>query len=96
MNHWIIATALAISTMVSNAAWADQVYKLRVDGLACPFCAYGIEKKLKATKGVKRLKIFINKGVVVVTLKDGATFTKRQAQKLIKDAGFALRGFQRG
>ncbi len=25
---------------------AGTQYNLRVDGLACPFCAYGIEKKL--------------------------------------------------
>ncbi|MCZ6677304.1 MAG: hypothetical protein O7E52_08645 [Candidatus Poribacteria bacterium] len=30
--------------------------QLRVDGLACPFCAYGLEKNVKALKGVKKLK----------------------------------------
>ena len=30
-------------------AWSAELrYMLRVDGLACPYCAYGIEKKIKA------------------------------------------------
>ena len=28
-----------------------------VNGLACPFCAYGIEKKIKRLNGVKEIKI---------------------------------------
>ena len=95
MKNWIIGTALAVSLMSGTPAMADQTYKLKIDGLACPYCAYGAEKKLKAVSGVKKVKIYINKGLVVVTLRDGAKFTKGQVQKLIKDAGFALRGFQK-
>ncbi len=69
-------------------------YKLRVDGLACPFCAYGIEKKLKHTQGVKGVAVDINAGIVMVTMADGATMTKDQAHRIVKDAGFTLRGFE--
>ncbi len=96
MKRWTIAAAVALSILGGQAAWAGQVYKLKVDGLACPFCAYGIEKKLKAVKGVEKLKVYINKGLVVVTMRDGATLTKSRARQIVKDAGFALRGFTRG
>ncbi len=32
-------------------------YEIRADGLACPYCAYGIEKKFKAIKGVKNIDV---------------------------------------
>ena len=43
--------ALLCMALVWTAAgaWAAVAsYRLQVDGLACPFCAYGIEKKLTA------------------------------------------------
>jgi len=95
MKRWVAAITFGILIIGSNTAWADQVYKLRIDGLACPFCAYGVEKKLKSVKGVKSLEISINKGEAIVTLEDGATFTEDQTRQLIGDAGFALRGFER-
>ncbi len=94
MIRWIAAAALGMSIMATNAAWADQVYKLRIDGLACPFCAYGVEKKLKSVEGVKSLEISINKGEIIVTLEDDATLTENRASQLVEDAGFALRGFE--
>ncbi len=91
-----VVLAIVLGMLTVPAALAGQVYKLRVDGLACPFCAYGIEKKLKAVPGVASLKFQINKGLVVVTMKDGATLSRQQAQQIVRDAGFALRGFTRG
>ncbi len=95
MKRWVAAITFGILIIGSNTAWADQVYKLRIDGLACPFCAYGVEKKLKSVKGVKSLEISINKGESIVTLEDDANFTEDQARQLIEDAGFALRSFER-
>ena len=51
MKKWILAMAMALIWNVAAFA-AGTEYQLRVDGLACPFCAYGIEKKLKKTEGV--------------------------------------------
>ena len=37
-------------------------YEIQVDGLGCPFCAYGLEKKFKDFKGIKKIKIDIESG----------------------------------
>ena len=83
------------ATLFPGAAMAAAKYKLRVNGLACPFCAYGIEKKLKRAKGLKSLKININKGTIVVTMASGAVMSRAQAQRIVKDAGFTLSGFSK-
>ena len=59
--------------LISTAALAaPQAYKLRVDGLACPFCAYGIEKQLSRIEGVKQIEVDIRTGTVAVIMVDGA------------------------
>lgn len=84
--------ALALLLPVTGFAAPTQ-YQLSVDGLACPFCAYGIEKKLNAVEGVTKIGVDINAGTVTVTMAEGASMTKTQADQIVKDAGFTLRGF---
>ncbi len=40
---------------------------VQVDGLSCPFCAYGLEKKLRKVENVARIEIRVNEGRAVVT-----------------------------
>lgn len=85
---------LGLVLMSANAFAAQQAYKLRVDGLACPFCAYGIEKKLNAIKGVQGVGVDIASGTVNVTMAEGASLDEATAKQAVKDAGFTLRGFE--
>ena len=70
---------------------ASPQYNLRVDGIACPFCAYGIEKKLLQTKGVASVTFDLEKGLVVVKVKEGVILSEAQLEQLVSDAGFTLR-----
>lgn len=88
------ALVLGLVLMSASALAAQQAYKLRVDGLACPFCAYGIEKKLNAIKGVQQIEVDIATGIVTVTMAEGATLDEATAKQTVKDAGFTLRGFE--
>lgn len=82
---------------VTAAAWAQgPVYQVGVDGMSCPFCAYGIEKQLKKLDGVNQVKVDVAKGQVVVTMDDGKTLEKAQAVEAVKKAGFSLRSFEKG
>ncbi|HEC12753.1 MAG TPA: copper chaperone [Acidiferrobacteraceae bacterium] len=70
---------------------AGTQYQMRVDGLACPYCAYGIEKKLKKIEGVEKIDVDLNKGLVIVKVADGVKLTEKQMTQLFKDAGFTYR-----
>ncbi len=91
MRNAIVATMLTLFSSTAALAAGTQ-YELRVDGLACPYCAYGIEKRLKKTKGVESIDIDIDAGVVRVSVAEGVKLTQAQMAKLVKDAGFTLRG----
>ena len=62
--------------------------------MACPFCAYGVEKKIGGLDGVEKVEIEIEDGLVAVTLADGATLDEATAKQAIDEAGFTLRRFE--
>ncbi len=70
-------------------------YEMRVDGLACPFCAYGVEKKLKAVEGASDITVDLNKGLVSVNIAEGKELTEKQMKELFKDAGFTYRSMKK-
>ena len=80
-----------IWNVAANAAGTE--YRMRVDGLACPFCAYGIEKKLSSIDGVEDTHVNIKTGEVIVTMVEGVPLHEDNARKKVKEAGFTLRGF---
>lgn len=87
--------ALLLTLISTTAAWAAGTqYVMRVDGLACPYCAYGVEKKLKQIDGVEHIDVDLNKGVVTVDVAEGVQLTEPQMQQLFKDAGFTYRGMK--
>ena len=85
MNRVLIGLLLSLSLSIS----AEVV--MRVDGLACAFCAYGLEKKLKSLKGVEEVKISLNEGKVWIRLKEGYRVDEDTLRKLVKESGFVVR-----
>ncbi len=93
MKKFLSIPLLAI--VLSTAAFAGgNQYALAVDGLACPFCAYGVEKKLSAIEGVESVETDVKSGQVVVTLTAGKTLSEEVARQAVKDAGFTLRSLK--
>ncbi|ODS31747.1 MAG: Heavy-metal-associated domain protein [Candidatus Scalindua rubra] len=68
--------------------------RLRVDGLACPFCAYGLEKKLKLLEGLESLNISLKKGLVEMTFKEDNNLDISKLKTIVKDAGYTLKGVE--
>jgi len=89
-----LVIALSLLLLPSSVFAAGPSYRIEVAGLACPFCAYGIEKKLNAVQGVERVETNIRDGVVIVTMKDGAVLDETAAKQAVKEAGFTLEGFK--
>ncbi len=95
MKSILRITVLLFGLMVATSAAiaGQQAYRLHVDGMSCPFCAYGIEKQLGKVKGVQQVDVDIATGTVTVTMAESATLDEATAQKAVKEAGFSLHGF---
>ena len=87
-----IAVLFLYWPMVSMAA--DKHYLLEVDGLACPFCEYNVEKSLGKIDGIKEVKANLKDGIVSVVIADGKSLPEGAVRQAITDAGFTLREIQ--
>jgi len=93
-----LVVALLVGLILPAQASADEdeaVYTLQADGLACPFCAYGIEKQLSRIDGVESVETAVNTGTVVITMKPGARLDEADAKRAVEAAGFTMRDFRR-
>lgn len=83
---------LVLSPLVAQAQ-VKQV-SLRVDGLACPFCAYGLEKKVAKLEGYQAdtYSVKINEGVVSFDWQSNKPLDLEAIEQAVDKAGFTLRG----
>jgi len=81
--------ALLVLALSTNQTFAQvERVEMRVDGLACPFCSYGLEKKLKEVKGVDKVTIYVDKGMAVLTSKKMQSINVEQLEPVVVAAGF--------
>ncbi len=74
----------------STLAQSSEV-KVRVDGLSCPFCAYGLEKKLNELDGVESINIDFEEGLVLMQVTDLENISEEEIRIKIEEAGFTPR-----
>jgi len=88
----IIQFVLIITLVGTGYSFAAGTrYELRVDGLACPFCAYGIEKTFIQTEGVESVEIDFKNGLVIVNTVEGIKFSEDKLITIIDDTGFTMK-----
>lgn len=90
-KKWFVLFAALVFSVAALAA--DKHYVLGVDGLACPFCAYGIEKRLNKVDGVTDVQVDVGESLVRVTLEEGKTLSEERARQAVDEAGFTLRSY---
>lgn len=79
--------------LLSTVAFAAQVVEAEIHGIACSFCAYGLEKKIKKIPGVESVSVDVTQGKAVIVMKDPAIMEKEPLEKAVRDAGFTLKSF---
>lgn len=59
-----------------------------VDGMACPFCAFGIEKRLEKVGGVGSIEVSLGAGSAVLTASNEGSIDVSSIPEAIRKAGF--------
>lgn len=83
-----IAVALALCLPLLAFAADRQVVDIAVEGMTCPFCAYGLEQNLGKASEVDHASASLKDQNVHVVLKPGAQPDVSRYKQLIHDAGF--------
>lgn len=91
MTFVAVFPAQAATPVRAQQAYPADAYVVRADGLACPFCAYGIEKQFSSLPGVTSTNVNLASGVVVVHVKPGTRFDQAQITQTVQQAGFTLK-----
>lgn len=105
INTTLLAVSLLAATAGASASLAAQdrppaaeqgaVQRIRfvVAGLSCPFCAYGIEKRLRReVAGLDSLALDLKTGTVTLQVRDGAKVNDAQLRAVVRKAGFSVMG----
>ncbi|HKQ30519.1 MAG TPA: heavy-metal-associated domain-containing protein [Burkholderiales bacterium] len=89
--------AIAVSTFLfAGNVWAAATVKMRVDGLVCAFCGAAIEKKLRALPATVDVLVSLENKIVAVAFKEGQNVSDEQLKTVINDAGYEVKGIERG
>lgn len=85
---------LFISLSLCSAAAADTI-QATVNGMACGFCATGIEKTFKAQPEVKAIDVELENRLVTIHTREGQTMDDSKVKKLLGDTGYSVVGIVR-
>ncbi len=85
---------LTLLFFTSQTLAEDVHYHLVVGGLSCPFCVYGVEKKLKNLEGVVEIKSELETGEFFVLVEDGVSLSEEMIKEIVTSAGFTLVTFK--
>ncbi len=94
----VFLTGLMLLSLTHHAAaQAGQPFgmlevNVQVDGLSCPFCAYGLEKKLRKVGNVASLEIHVSEGRAVLKPKPGTSLDLAAVEQAVRDGGFTPGG----
>ena len=69
--------------------------RLTVNGMVCPFCAYGLEQRLGDLAGVDDVLVQVSDGLVQIRTIEGQELTDEALKDTVKKAGFSLTAIER-
>jgi copper chaperone CopZ len=81
---------LGVLTLMSyQPAFAEiENIKMQVDGMTCPFCVYGIEKKLESLEEVEEAGANLKTGTVDIKLKKDEAIDIKRLKEAVRKSGF--------
>ncbi len=83
---FIAIVILAVLTVPRARAEISHV-TVAIDGLGCPFCTYGIEKKHKEVEGVRDVEISLRDGLATSVVAEQAAPDVEQVRTAVEKAG---------
>lgn len=86
---WSALLALPLAFVTASPAYAEiSRMSVHVDGMACPFCVFNLEKRLKPLRNVEGVKTNLKTGNVTLVVGKGQGPTPAEIQQAVRKAGF--------
>lgn len=81
---WVVLFLLLPVTATAEVTQAV----VTVEGMSCPFCAFGVEKKLKQVEGTDEVTVNMKDGTATLVATEGKSLDIDQISKAVKASGF--------
>ena len=85
---FIILGLLALANPVFAQSSSVDSFEVKVDGLGCPYCAFGLEKSFKGLKGIKNIMIDMETGILTFEYPFEKKLSVEQVGKQVGNAGY--------
>lgn len=89
-----MAAVLQVPAVAAEPS-AEEVV-VTVEGIACPFCAYGLEKHLEQLNGVSDVQVDVGKSQATLVLEKGSAPSDEDIREAVRRAGFTSGEVRRG
>lgn len=87
----LLSLLFSISGSAQTTTTQERVFiKIEIKGMACPYCAFGMEKELKKVAGVDNVEIELKEGLAYISTPVSQKPTKESLEKIIIDGGFTV------
>ncbi|MDA7502019.1 heavy-metal-associated domain-containing protein [Chitinophagales bacterium] len=63
-------------------------FTIQVNGLGCPYCAFGLEKKISKLEGIDNFKIEIESGLTEFDIKESNRYSLQDIEDAVQGAGY--------
>ncbi len=90
MRRHFVALVMTMGLLATLALASVDEIQVHVQGLACPFCVFGIEKSLKKVPGVVSVETTIRTGIARLEVKPGTFLDTTELKAAVKKSGFSL------
>ncbi len=77
-----------LGLLAGSAAAQVRSATVQVKGMSCPFCAFGVEKKLGRVPGVAKVEVGMKQGVARLEAGKDASIDVRELPRAVREAGF--------
>ncbi len=90
MRRYFVVLVITMGLLATPALGSVDEIQVHVQGLACPFCVFGIEKSLKKVPGVLSVETTIRTGIVRLEVKPRTVLDTARLGEAVKKSGFTL------
>lgn len=92
MKYIFLASALVFLILPHTSQAQIKKATIKVDGLACPLCAYSLRGHLSNVRGVGDINIVVKEGIATLTSKGERSLEIVELENIIQKAGFSAEG----
>jgi copper chaperone CopZ len=94
MRRYVVLVAFMVVVGHVSTAFAETI-TVSVKGMVCSFCAQGIKKTFMRKEGVEKVDVDLDKKLVTIETKAGATLSDSALTESIVDSGYEVTKIER-